>query len=570
MRILLYSSAFNSFTQRTCVELTQRGHDLVVALDLGGGEAGAQELRMAVDRHNPHLIIAPMLTTAIPEDVWTRHTCMIVHPGPPGDRGPSSLDWALANDVRTWGVTVLQAVAAMDAGPVWAWERLRIPDQISKSALYAGEIADAASKALLRAVERFFDGQTPKDPPPGQTRPYYRQDLRRIDWSSETAAAISRKLRTADSSPGVLDEVGGSQFYLYGGQVEDQLSGPPGALVATRGGAVCRATADGKGVWLTSARPRRVAGGPPTAKAPASMALAAHLDGVPDVPAPLTWPDNQQSYSVVRYREIGVVGHLELAHPAGALSAADCRQLLDAYRYASSRPTKVLVLDSGRTMSTGIHLGAIEAAEDPAAATWETIQAIDDVAEAILGTSDKLTVAALGAGGAAGGLMLALACDQVWVRSGSVLNPHYQNVKLYGSELWSLTLPRRVGPDAAAALTARPLPIGTEHALSLGLVDRIVQASPGGFRWDVLKAAIRLARDPDYAGYLRDKRANAPSPEQIARHREAELSEMHRCIYGPGEPYHQLRTDFMHKAPLASTPAHLAYFPATSTETAAD
>jgi putative two-component system protein, hydrogenase maturation factor HypX/HoxX len=35
-----------------------------------------------------------------------------VHPGIKGDRGPSSLDWAIANHEKTWGVTILQAAAA--------------------------------------------------------------------------------------------------------------------------------------------------------------------------------------------------------------------------------------------------------------------------------------------------------------------------------------------------------------------------------------------------------------------------------------------------------------------------
>jgi putative two-component system protein, hydrogenase maturation factor HypX/HoxX len=35
-----------------------------------------------------------------------------------GDRGPSSLDWALLLGLERWGVTVLQAEAEMDAGPV--------------------------------------------------------------------------------------------------------------------------------------------------------------------------------------------------------------------------------------------------------------------------------------------------------------------------------------------------------------------------------------------------------------------------------------------------------------------
>ena len=84
-----------------------------------------------------------MLTTAIPEDVWRSHTCLIVHPGPPGDRGPSSLDWAVQQGAPAWGVTVLEAVAEMDAGDVWASGPFPV-SEVGKSELYRGEVADAA------------------------------------------------------------------------------------------------------------------------------------------------------------------------------------------------------------------------------------------------------------------------------------------------------------------------------------------------------------------------------------------------------------------------------------------
>jgi putative two-component system hydrogenase maturation factor HypX/HoxX len=201
-----------------------------------------------------------MLTSAIPADVWSRLVCLVVHPGPPGDRGPSSLDWALAQGRRRWGVTVLQAVAEMDAGPVWAAEEFDIPEHadaggIAKSDLYRNELADAASAAVLRAVERVASRRfVPAPAPPGRARPYHRQDQRVIDWTAEGTDAVARKLRTADSSPGVLDTLGGRAYYLHGGQPEDELRGVPGTLLATREGAVCRATVDGA-VWLTSLRP---------------------------------------------------------------------------------------------------------------------------------------------------------------------------------------------------------------------------------------------------------------------------------------------------------------------------
>ncbi|MEV5510771.1 hydrogenase maturation protein, partial [Streptomyces orinoci] len=115
MRVLLIASAFNSLTQRVFAELGDRGHTVETAV-----VTDAEAVRTAVLRHRPELVLAPMLKTVIPEDVWSRHTCLVVHPGPPGDRGPSALDWAVQESAPRWGVTVLQARAELDAGPVWA------------------------------------------------------------------------------------------------------------------------------------------------------------------------------------------------------------------------------------------------------------------------------------------------------------------------------------------------------------------------------------------------------------------------------------------------------------------
>jgi putative two-component system hydrogenase maturation factor HypX/HoxX len=573
MRILLHASAFNSLTQRIAVELAYEGHQTSVSLDLGGGPRGDAELRQALHRHDPELIVAPMLTSRIPEDVWSRHTCLIVHPGPPGDRGPSALDWALAEGQRSWGVTVLQAVAEMDAGPVWAAEPFDIPEHpeaggIAKSDLYRNELADAASAAVRRAVERFASHRFVPRPasPDGVERPYHRQDLRAIDWTAEGTDVVARKLRTADSSPGVLDTLGGRGYYLYGGQPEDELRGRPGTLLATRDGAVCRATVDGA-VWLSAVRPRREPDGPPTAKAPAATVLerAGLLHGVPEISAPLRPHHKRQTWATIRYHEHGGAGLLRFSFPGGAMSATDCRRLLAAYRYARTRPTRVLVLGAHRDVfSHGIHLGAIEAAADPARESWANINAMDDLVEAILTTRDKLTVAALGGNAAAGGLMLALAADEVWVRAGAVLNPHYRLMGLHGSEFWTYTLPRRVGQEQARRLTEDALPIGPERALDLGLVDRVLDCAPEQLADHVADLAQGLALDSRLARRLVAKRGalrRAEGHRPLAWYRSEELALMHRNFYGPDDSYHALRRAFLHKSRPDTTPERLHRIP---------
>jgi putative two-component system hydrogenase maturation factor HypX/HoxX len=555
VHILLVASAFNSLTQRVHAELRDHGHTTAVELALPG-----DCLAEAVRRHDPRLVVAPMLKTAIPREVWTERPCFIVHPGPPGDRGPSSLDWAIHDDVEDWGVTVLQAQEEMDAGAVWASVRCPVPPA-AKSDLYRGEIADAALRAVLLAVERFASGTYTREPQPtGRARPYLDQSVRRIDWAVDTTRTVVRALRAADSQPGVLDMLYGEEWYLHGGHPEHHLHGAPGALLATRAGAVCRATADGA-VWIPELRRRRSPGQAPPVKLPAVTALRDRLPGLPEFAPSPTADESRRGWTDLHYREDGDVGVLEFSFPGGAMSTAQCRRLLAAYREACARPTSVLVLGGRRDFfSNGIHLGVIEAAQDPAAESWANINAMDDLVEAVLTTTDRLVVSALGGNAAAGGVMLALAADEVWCRSGTVLNAHYRLMGLYGSEYWTYSLPRRVGEATAERLMREALPVSAAGALRAGLVDRVIECGPADFTDEVGRLAARLAGVPGTAQRIAAKKAELErqeSVEPLSAFRDRELARMRRTFDDPDAPYHALRRAFVRKKGPACTPPHL-------------
>ncbi|GAA2326348.1 hydrogenase maturation protein [Streptomyces caniferus] len=567
MRILLIAGAFNSLTQRVHAELGERGHHVGVELVTSG-----TPLLEVVRRHAPDLIVAPMLKTAVPREVWSAYTCLIVHPGPVGDRGPSSVDWAVHLGAERWGVTVLQANEEMDAGDIWAAAEFPVPG-VGKSDLYRNEIADGAIEAVLSAVARVASGthrpQPQADLPdtarPGRPRPPFRQDLRRIDWRSDPTDTVVRKLRAADSQPGVRDELLGDTWHLHGGHPEDTLTGRPGELLATRCGAICRATADGA-VWIPELRAPRAPGEPATPKLPATLALGDRLPRLPEVPAPLDPGDGPRTWSDIRYREDGPAGFLEFSFPGGAMSTGHCRRLLAAYRHACARPTSVLVLGGRRDFfSNGIHLHVIEAAADPAEESWANINAMDDLVGAVLTTTDRLVVAALGGNAAAGGAMLALAADEVWCRSSVVLNPHYRLMGLYGSEYWTYTLPRRAGREVAGQLTARALPMTAAAGARLGLVDRIIDCTAQDFAARTARLAGRLASAPATQARIATKKAARERDEAerpLAAYREQELARMHRIFFDPDEPYHALRRAFVRKDPAAGTPSHLNASPA--------
>lgn len=560
MRILLLTHTFNSLTQRIFVELAGRGHELSVEYDIS--DATTAE---AVSLFEPALIVAPYLRRFIPEAVWRRHVCLVVHPGIPGDRGPSALDWAVLEGERRWGVTVLQATGDLDAGPVWAHREFPMR-AARKGSLYRFEVTEAAAGAVLEAVDRFAaGGQRPVPPQSGDAmfqgrwRDAVKQAQRRIDWAHDDMETVLRKLRSADGQPGVTDELAGVRCRLFDAHPEDRLTGRPGALIARRGPAVCRATRGGA-VWIGHIRPLRR--GASTFKRPATAVLGervAHLpESTPDMD--MTGP---RTFREIGYRQHGDIGVLHFDFYNGAMGTDACRRLLGAYRAACARPTRVLVLAGGADFwSNGIDLNGIEAAASPADESWANIEAMDDLAEAIINTTDRLTVAALRGNAGAGGAFLALAADYVWARAGVVLNPHYKNMgNLYGSEYWTYLLPRRLGADGAVALMARRLPTGSGEAARIGLIDAVMAAQAEAFDREVLAEAGELADDAHYDCLVRDKARRRQRDEDarpLAAYREAELERMRMNFYGFDPSYHVARYRFVHKSPHAWTPRHLA------------
>ena len=536
MRILFLTHAFNSLTQRLWVELAALGHEVSIEFDIDDRVSAE-----AVALWRPELIVAPFLKRRIPESIWRAHRCIVIHPGIVGDRGPSSLDWAIMDGEIEWGVTALQADAEMDAGDVWASVAFPLR-AAAKGSLYRNEVTEAAVAAMRLVLERLATpGFRPEPLDParpgvrGRLRPAMRQDDRAIDWQRDDTATVLRRIRAADGVPGVRDELRGLPVALFDAHAEDALrqanaAAAPGALIATRDGAVCRATVDGA-VWITHLK--RLDGEEPAYKLPAARVLADRIDDVqeaslaPDADvAGATWRD-------IRYEEEGAVGYLHFPFYNGAMGTAHCERLRAALARAKARPTRVIVLLGGPDFwSNGIHLNLIEAAAQPADESWRNIEAMNDLVREIVLTADQLTIAALQGNAGAGGVFLALAADEVVARDGVILNPHYKSMgNLYGSEYWTYLLPRRVGAERAGAITRNRLPVGVAEALQARLIDDHFGATPAAF-----VAEVAAAR-PGAGGGSPDPRAArapsgsvAPPTRRTPRSRATARANSSRCV----------------------------------------
>jgi putative two-component system hydrogenase maturation factor HypX/HoxX len=565
VRILFLTHSFNSLTQRLHAELTAMGHEISVEFDIA--DSVSEE---AVALFKPDLILAPFLKRAIPESIWRKHLCWIVHPGIVGDRGPSALDWAIQEGEREWGVTVLQAEAEMDAGPIWATANFPMRPA-KKASLYRLEATEAALAAVKEALDKLVRGEAPTPladhaAARGRLRPVMKQADRAIDWQRDDTRTILRKIDAADGFPGLADNLFGQPCHLYDAWPEERLKGTPGEVIARRETALCRATVDGA-VWIGHVR-RGAAPGlehrPASAdfsafKLPATLAFAQECAAVPEVPLDGWRAADHATWQDIRYEEAGEVGFLHFDFYNGAMGTRQCERLTAAFCWAAAQPTKVIVLMGGRDFwSNGIHLNLIEAAASPADESWANINAIDDLAEAVIRCESHLTVAALGGNAGAGGCFLARACDQVWARDGVVLNPHYKNMgNLFGSEFWTYLLPPRVGAEGAAAIMRHRLPMLAAEAVRLGFYDTVLPAPT--FRVDVARRTAELvATHTEAISAKRARRARDEQEKPLAAYRAEELARMRRNFYGFDPSYHVARWHFVAKSPQSWTPRHLA------------
>ncbi|GGL22437.1 formyl transferase [Pseudomonas brenneri] len=555
LKIMLLSSAFNGLTQRAWLDLRQAGHEPSVVLFTDEASVCRQ-----IEEAAPDLVICPFLKDRVPQQLWSNpeRPVVIIHPGIVGDRGASALDWAITQQVRRWGVTALQAVEEMDAGPVWSTCEFDMPADVRKSELYNGPVSDAALACIRDAVGKFASGfvPTPLDYTQpdviGRLQPNMKQADRTFSWY-DCVRFIKRSIDAADGQPGVLASLAGGQYYLYDAHL-DSRRGTPGEILAVQDDAVLVAAGD-HSLWIGSLK-RKAQPGEETFKLPARHVLAGRLAGIPVLDGSIANQGfDETAYQPIRYRESGHVGELTFEFYNGAMSTEQCQRLVTALRWAKARDTQVLLVRGGRgSFSNGVHLNVIQAAQVPGLEAWANIQAIDDVCQELL-TARQLVVSGLTGSAGAGGVMLALAADIVFARAGVVLNPHYKTMGLYGSEYWTYSLPRAVGSEVAHKLIEECLPISALQARQWGMIQDIGPRCPHAFSAWLLQQANSALTDEKFALY-RARKATL-SLEQIERCRANELAQMQLDMVQDRQQFAEKCRNFVLKRKTCQTPQRL-------------
>ncbi|AZE55374.1 hoxX-like protein [Pseudomonas synxantha] len=555
LKILLLSSAFNGLTQRAWLDLRQAGHDPSVVVFTDEATVCRQ-----VEDSGADLVICPFLKDRVPQQLWShaQRPVVIIHPGIVGDRGASALDWAITGQLSRWGVTALQAVEEMDAGPIWSTCEFDMPTDVRKSELYNGPVSDAAMVCIRDVVEKFAKGFVPvpldytQPNVIGRLQPNMTQADRTFSWF-DCASFIKRSIDAADGQPGVLASLEGGQYYLYDAHL-DSRQGMPGAILAVQDDAVLVAAGD-RSLWIGSLKPKAQPG-EETFKLPARQVLAERLAGVPVLDSSIAHQAfNARVYQPIRYREVGHIGELTFEFYNGAMSTEQCQRLVAALRWAKARDTQVLLIKGGRgSFSNGVHLNVIQAATVPGLEAWANIQAIDNVCLELL-TARQLVISGLTGSAGAGGVMLALAADVVLAREGVVLNPHYKTMGLYGSEYWTYSLPRAVGSEIAHKLTEECLPISALQAQQYAMIQGIGPRCPDAFGLWLMQQASSALTDEKYL-QARARKA-AMDMQQVERCREQELAQMQMDMVHDRQQFAQKCQGFVLKRKTCQSPQRL-------------
>jgi putative two-component system hydrogenase maturation factor HypX/HoxX len=559
MRILLVSTAFNSLSQRIYCETKALGHCVSVQF------AHSDEAMLAaVQRFAPDLVICPFLTRYIPASIYETVPTFVVHPGIRGDKGPHSLDHALLEQKERWGVTLIRANGEFDGGDIYAAAEFAMR-QSKKASLYRREVNSAASRAVKLLLEQWAKGTLqPVRQLPTQMHKVLTQSERRIDWQRDSTGTIIRKINAADSFPGVLESLMGAACCLYGAHKEEIGSDERlkeayekaalKEIFAKRDGAVCVKSIDGA-LWISHLKE------PGRFKLPATYVLKEKLKGVREYRIPLMLEAKRETFHELYLEMKGEVAYLYFDFHNGAFNSEQSIRLKYAVESLRDRCKAVVLMGGEEFFSNGIHLNILEDSKKPGEDGWSNINAMNDMVRSVLLSDDFLTIAAFRGGAGAGGLFLGLACDYVVARRGVVLNPHYRTIGLSGSEFHTYTLPKRVGAEEAARLLEEALPVGTERAGEIGLVDALLSEETDAFYGELDAFAQQLVADEErWYELLEGKRERLEQDAAViaSRHKE-ELDRMYPEFWEADSAFHGLRRAFVYKQCPTGTPERLIY-----------
>jgi methionyl-tRNA formyltransferase len=156
-------------------------------------------------------ILPPALIEVFPGGIINVHPSLL-----PKYRGPSPVETAILKGDKKTAVSLMKLAAEMDAGPVFAVKKVELPAKISRPELYR-LLAEIGADLLLQKLPAIIDGRlSPRAQDNSQAT--YTSLLKktdgRVDWQTETARQIERKVRAFFGYPKASGQIFGQNVVI--------------------------------------------------------------------------------------------------------------------------------------------------------------------------------------------------------------------------------------------------------------------------------------------------------------------------------------------------------------------
>lgn len=197
----------------------------------------------------PELIVVVAYGRILPRSILelAPHGCLNVHYSLlPKYRGAAPAAWAVINGEKKSGVTTMQLVERMDAGPIYLQREIEMANGETTGSLQA-KLAPVGAGLLVETIAGIEAGTlAPRAQDESQVTlaPMLKKEDGLIDWALP-AAALERRVRGLSPWPGAYTRVNGNLLKIHRAGIIEGEKGAPGEIVKAGKGGLWVATGAG-------------------------------------------------------------------------------------------------------------------------------------------------------------------------------------------------------------------------------------------------------------------------------------------------------------------------------------
>lgn len=175
-------------------------------------------------------IVPQKIIDIFPKGILNIHPSLL-----PLHRGPTPIESVMIAGESQTGVSIMRLESKMDAGAIYAQERVVIPSNVTKQAL-ASTLLKVGSDLLLKILPGVLDGSLEATPQTGT--PTYDNIIEKkdgmLDWH-ESSIIIERKIRAFATWPRSRAKIGGMDVIITEAHTSEVNVGIPGTIKIENG-----------------------------------------------------------------------------------------------------------------------------------------------------------------------------------------------------------------------------------------------------------------------------------------------------------------------------------------------